>query len=177
VKAIFCALLLVLGSSATAAIRDFVRVNDHIYRGRQPRRRDFPELAKMGIRTVLDLRGGPVHKPAEQRAVQAAGMGYISLRLSGLFEPHDEQIAKILAVLQDPNRWPIFIHCRRGDDRLGMVIACYRMTQDHWTNRQALEEASHLGLSHFEILMRRYILHFDAARVESLEHTRSATAP
>lgn len=131
----------------------------------------------MRIRTVLDLRGGPVHKPRESREVEAAGMNYISLRLSGIFEPHDQQIADIMAVLQNSNRWPIFVHCRRGDDRLGMVIACYRMVQDHWTNQQALDEASSLGLSHLEVLMRRYISHFDAARVEALEHSASRAEP
>src|SRR5215469_14541488 len=80
------------------------RVDDHVYRGRQPRREDFPELAKMGIRTVLDLRGGPIHKPRERKEVESAGMQYISIRLSGIFAPKYEQIGQILAVLQDANR-------------------------------------------------------------------------
>ncbi|HKE28495.1 MAG TPA: hypothetical protein VKB88_39365 [Bryobacteraceae bacterium] len=163
--------LLFLICPANAAIHKFARVNDHIFRGHQPGKDDYPELAQMGIKTVLDLRGGPIHKPGERREVEAAGMHYISLRLSGIFEPHDRQIAQILAVMQDTDRWPIFIHCRRGDDRLGMVVACYRMVQDHWTNQQAFEEASQLGLSHFEVLMRRYIHHFNVARVEALEQS------
>ena len=176
-KTAFCALLLLAGVPASAEVRNFHRINEHIYRGRQPGKQDFPELARRGIKTVLDLRGGPIHEPREQRAVQAAGMHYISLRLSGIFEPHDWQIAQVLAVLQDPGRWPIFIHCRRGDDRLGMVIACYRMVNDHWTSRQALDEAEKLGLSRFEILMRRYLRHFDAARVQALEQRAAPTAP
>lgn len=153
-----------------------VRVDDHIYRGHQPAANDFPELARMGIKTVLDLRGGPIHKPREHSEVEAAGMNYISLRLSGIFEPHDQQIADILAVLQDSNRWPIFVHCRRGDDRLGMVIACYRMVNDHWTNQQALDEAGQLGLSRFEILMRRYLRGFDPVKVQALEQSAARTA-
>lgn len=171
-----CTLLLVLSCAGLAEIHNFKRVDDHLYRGRQPNQDDFPKLAKIGIKTVLDLRGGPIHKPREKRTVEAAGMKYISIRLSGIWEPKDQQIAQILAVLQAPSLWPVFIHCRRGDDRLGMVIACYRMVQDHWTNQQALDEASHLGLSHFEVLMRRYIRNFDPARVQPLEH-QAPTAP
>lgn len=81
----------------------------------------------MGIRTVLDLRGGPIHKPRERRRAEAADMGYISIRLSGIFPPKDRQVTQVLAVMEDPERWPIFLHCWRGDDRVGLVIACYRM--------------------------------------------------
>ena len=143
------------------------RIDDHIYRGRQPHRADFPELAKMGVKTVLDLRGGPIHKPRERKTVEAAGMRYISMRLSGIWAPKDEQIGRILAIMQDPAYWPIFLHCRRGDDRLGEVIACYRIAHDHWTNQQAFQEATQNGLSHFEIFMRRYIKHFDPAKAQA----------
>jgi protein tyrosine/serine phosphatase len=72
-----------------------------------------------------------------------------------------------MEVLQDPNRAPIFIHCRRGDDRVGMVIACYRIVHDHWTNEQALAEAREHGISRFEVLMRRYVDHFNPSRVQT----------
>lgn len=91
-------------------------------------------------------------------------MRYISIRLSGIFPPKYRQIARILNVLQDPARGPVFVHCRRGDDRVGLVIACYRIAHDHWTNRQALEEARSQGISPFEVLMRRYIRRFDPSR-------------
>jgi protein tyrosine/serine phosphatase len=162
-----CAFLLAASLLAAADEPKTYRVDDHVYRGRQPRREDFPELAKMGIRTVLDLRGGPIHKPRERKEVESAGMQYISIRLSGIFAPKYEQIGQILAVLQDANRAPVFVHCRRGDDRAGMVIACYRIVHDHWTNEQALAEAREHGISRFEVLMRRYVEHFDPSRLQT----------
>jgi tyrosine-protein phosphatase SIW14 len=169
-KIVSCFLLLALCSSAPAKLREFYRIDDHIYRGRQPKRSDYPTLAQMGFKTVLDLRGGPIHKPRERKQVEAAGMQYISMRLSGFWEPHDRQMAAILAVMEDPARWPIFMHCRRGDDRLGEAIACYRMVHDHWTNQQAFEEAKRDGMSRFEVLMRRYIRHFNPAAVIQAEN-------
>ena len=168
-------LLLVLCICGNAEISHFYRIDDHISRGRQPKRADFAVLAQKGFKTVLDLRGGPIHKPREQKAVEAAGMQYISIRLSGLWEPKDRQIAQILAVMEDPARWPIFMHCRRGDDRLGEAVACYRMAYDHWTNQQAYEEASKDGMSHFEILMRRYIRHFNPSRLPAAVATAATT--
>lgn len=159
------ALFLISFLGVSAKVPHFARVNDHIYRGKQPDKQGFAELARMGIKTVLDLRGGPLHKPRERRRVEADGMQYISIRLSGIFEPHDWQIAEALSVLEDPNRWPVFVHCWRGDDRVGMVIACYRIAHDHWTHEQALAEARRQKLNRFEFLLRSYIRHFDVQRM------------
>jgi protein tyrosine/serine phosphatase len=147
-------------------VSHLVRIDEHVYRGRQPKQADFAELAHMGIKTVLDLRGGFIHKPKERKWVEAAGMRYVSVRLSGLFPPKEQQMAKILALLEDPAQGPVFVHCRRGDDRAGMVIACYRIAHDHWTNAKALEEARRLGLSPLELLMQRYIRKFDPSSVQ-----------
>jgi hypothetical protein len=92
-------------------------------------------------------------------------MQYVSIRLSGIFEPKDKQMAMVLSVLEDPNRWPVMVHCKRGGDRVGLTIACYRMTHDHWSNDRAMQEACDCGLTRWEILMRRYIRKFDPQRL------------
>ncbi len=169
-KTLGCVLVLVLCVSAAQyppQIRHFRRVDEHIYSGHQPNREGFLELKRMGIRTVLDLRGGWIHRPRERREVEGDGMHYISIRLSGIFAPKPRQVQAILAVLEDPARWPIFVHCRRGDDRVGLAIACYRMDHDHWSNREAYGEACHDGMSHFEIFMRRFIRHYHGPRQNS----------
>lgn len=157
-------LIFALSALQSAQVSHFYRIDDHIYRGKQPNAEGFAELGRMGIKTVLDLRGGRFHKPRERKQVEAAGMQYISIRLSGIFPPKDRQVAEVLSVLEDSRRWPIFIHCWRGDDRVGLVIACYRIAHDHWTNQQALAEARHLGLNPLEVLLRNYIRHFDPHR-------------
>jgi tyrosine-protein phosphatase SIW14 len=98
-------------------------------------------------------------------------MQYISIRLSGIWAPKDEQVAEVLEVFEDPKRWPVFVHCWRGDDRGGLVIACYRMAHDHWTNQQALTEARRLGLNRFEFFLRRYVRNFDPARIAAAPQT------
>ena len=159
--------LLLFAITAHAEIRHFHKIDDNVYRGRQPSEQQYAELARMGIRTVLDLRGGALHSPHERKEVEANGMRYVTVRLSGIWEPKDRQMAKILGILEDPSMTPVYVHCRRGDDRLGMVIACYRVAHEHWTNRDALHEARQLGLNRFEFLMQRYILHFDPNKVQA----------
>ena len=65
--------------------------------------------------------------------------------------------------LVDDSAGPIFVHCRRGADRTGTVIACYRITHDGWTNQRALKEATSYGMSWLEFGMQRYVLAFHAA--------------
>ena len=43
--------------NAAVTINNFGQVNDHIYRGGQPKDVEFRQLAVLGIKTVLDLRG------------------------------------------------------------------------------------------------------------------------
>jgi tyrosine-protein phosphatase SIW14 len=141
----------------------FYRVDDNVYRGPQPHRSEMPDLAKIGIRTVLDLRPTLDHKRWERAAVEAAGMRYIRIGLSPVFAPSAKQMDKIMALLTDRTLGPVYVHCRRGADRTGVVVACYRITQYHWTNAQALQAARQDGLRPIEILFKRYIEHYPAA--------------
>lgn len=150
----------IAGSAAENGIPYLRTIDQNLYTGHQPKPEDYAKLKAMGIRTVLDLRGGWIHKPHEQKQVEAAGMNYVSIRLSGFWEPHDSQIYRILSVVEDPAQQPVFVHCRRGDDRTGIVVACYHIDHDHWTNRRALDDARSSHMSFLEVLMQRYILNF-----------------
>lgn len=139
-----------------SGVGNFHQVDEHVYRGAQPNGEGFSGLAKLGIKTVIDLRG----ERSEEHAVERTGMRYIRLAWSGFKAPEESQIASVLALLDDSSGWPVFVHCRRGADRTGTAIACYRIAHDHWTNERALEEARSLGMSSLEIAMQHFILHF-----------------
>jgi tyrosine-protein phosphatase SIW14 len=42
-------------------VPNFHQVGDHIYRGAQPSKHGIENLAKLGVKTVIDLRGGADH--------------------------------------------------------------------------------------------------------------------
>jgi protein tyrosine/serine phosphatase len=90
-------------------------------------------------------------------------MQYFNVPMNGLAAPSSEQINKALSILQSDSDGPIFIHCRRGKDRTGTVVACYRIQHDHWEGKKALEEARSLGMSRLERGMQRYILQFESS--------------
>ena len=145
-----------------AGLPNFKIVSDHILRGGQPSDDGFKKLAERGVKTVVDLRWADEHSiPHEKQVVEADGMRFVSVPMKGIGAPTLEQVASALRVLEDSDNWPVFIHCRRGSDRTGTVLACFRISHDHWQHRKALEEAKAGGLSVFERAMRNFIENFN----------------
>ena len=146
-------------AAAEPGIPNFHKVDEHLYRGAQPTAEGWKTLAGLGVKTILDLRSrGPLEVNAEARAVEAQGMRYVNIPLSGMGSPSSAAITKILALLNSKD--PVFVHCHYGRDRTGTVVACYRITHYSWSNARALQEAQENGLHWFEVAMRSYIRRF-----------------
>lgn len=151
------------GSSEFAGLPNFHQVNQRVYRGGQPSRDGFRSLARLGVRTVVDLRSiGEHSQEGERRQVEALGMRYVSVPMKGMSAPTDGQVAAALAELEVAEGGPVFVHCLRGADRTGTVIACYRIAHEHWENRRALREARSFGMRWFFWNFHHYILRFQA---------------
>jgi uncharacterized protein (TIGR01244 family) len=147
------------GSTESAGIPNFHQVNQHVYRGGQPGPESWQSLAKMGVKTVIDLRREDEHSTAaEAQAVAAAGMNYVNVPMKGVVAPTNEQIAKVLTLLGSKD--PVFVHCKRGADRTGAVIACYRIAHDRWQRERALEEAKSYGMGLVQLGLKHYIMGF-----------------
>jgi len=145
-------------STGFAGVGNFQKVNDHVYRGAQPTEQGFQNLAKLGIQTVIDLQEtGDVRSIDEAKWVKAAGMQYIKVPMKGMETPSDENVTKVLALLENNSTGPVFVHCHRGADRTGGVIACYRIEHDHWDSTKALAEARSLGMSWYQLAIQRYV--------------------
>lgn len=149
------------------------KVNDHLYRGGQPRNGGIRKLLEVGIRTIINLRGQDDLTRAEEAESKAAGLAYFSIPMAGLGRPTPQQISEIMAVIDAPENWPVFVHCKRGCDRTGTIIALYRISHDRWTADQAVSEAKRHGLSWFAFRMKDYISdHYrDSAKVAQRQGT------
>lgn len=124
----------------------------------------WPELAKLGVKTVIDLRRVDEHDTvAEARAVEAAGMRYVNVPMKGVVAPSEEQIAKVLALMHSEGK--VFVHCKRGADRTGAVIACYRIEHHCWAPKQALSEAKSLGMRWTQMGLKSYVNSFKINKV------------
>jgi len=117
-------------------------------------------LAKLGIKMIVDLEPGKAHARRERSLAEALGMRYVNVPMNAMATPSNDQIAKALTALETTTEGPIFVHCRRGKDRTGTVVACYRIAHDRWPNQKALNEARSLGMSSLERGMQRFILEY-----------------
>jgi protein tyrosine/serine phosphatase len=118
------------------------------------------------VKSVIDLRREDEHPTKlEAKAVEAAGMRYFNVPMHGVVAPSEEQVARVLALLDSSADGSVFVHCRRGADRTGTVIACYRMVHDGWDNQKALQEAKSYGMSGLQLGMKRYVMNFQAPAV------------
>lgn len=177
------ALLLSVAGVSQAAVKlegvgNFMKVNDHVYRGAQPTEEGFKSLAKLGIKTIVDLQAtGDDRARDEAKWVKAAGMEYVSVPMKGMATPKDKDVAKVLALLENESTGPVFVHCHAGADRTGGVIACYRIEHDGWTNKRAFKEAKDMGTTWIHFAIHDYIKDFQPRNTAPPLQEASAPSP
>jgi protein tyrosine/serine phosphatase len=136
---------------------NFQLVNQHLYRGAQPTIKGIAKLAAMGIKTIINLRGEGDLSRNEMEAARRAGVQYRSVPMPNLSKPSDNDVNEALSIINDQQNWPVFVHCKHGEDRTGLIIACYRISRDGWSDKEALKEAKRYGMSWVQFGMKDYI--------------------
>jgi tyrosine-protein phosphatase SIW14 len=172
--------LLVSISAAQTEVRykelpNFRKVQDHLYRGGQPAAGGLKRLAELGIKTVVNLRGEDDLTRAEEAEAKALGLRYYGVPMPGLSRPTDAQVKQVMAIIDDQENWPVFIHCKRGSDRTGTVIACYRIAKEKWTGERAITEARQYGMSWMEFGMRDYISDYARQTLDKANQVKVGT--
>jgi tyrosine-protein phosphatase SIW14 len=145
----FYASQLVAADSGRAAalsaihVSNFGTINDNYYRGGQPKGRDYADLAALGVKTVIDLTEGDVSN--EGAHVKQAGMNFYRIPMTTHDRPSDAAVERFLALVNDKDNQPVFVHCQGGHHRTGVMTAVYRMFQDGWTADRAYGEMQKYG--------------------------------
>ena len=152
---------------------NFHQVGRNLFRGAQPGSSGLTRLHQLGVKTVVNLRDDDERASGEELPAKSAGLQYFNIPLSGLARPHDEQVRRVLAIIYAPENQPVFVHCRRGADRTGTIIAIYRMEHDGWTAEKAEAEANRFGMGFWQRDMKGYIRDF--SKPQQKQNTKPET--
>lgn len=147
-----------------AGVPNSGKINEHLYRGAQPRDPGLLALKKLGITTIVNLRGeDPERFGWEEKRAESLGIRFIHIPVPGWSPPTNEQIAQFLSIFRDRPEEKVFVHCRFGDDRTGVFVASYRMAFEKLPADQALREMYHFGFNGFwHPSMAAYVRDFPA---------------
>lgn len=154
-----------------AGIPNLYRVNGTLYRSAQPTRDGIARLDEgvglaagdAPIRTVLSLRIN--HTDASLAAdTSRVQLEHISVQS---WYPEDEDVVRFLRIATDPARQPVLVHCRRGADRTGVMVAIYRVVVEDWTKADAIDEMTRGGYG-FNPVWQNLVRYVEGLDVEAI---------
>ena len=141
------------------------RVALGIYRGEQPGPGGYATLKQLGIKTVIDLRTSE----SEKAQVEAAGMRAIAVPIEMTRKGLKEKVDQVVALMADPANQPVYVHCRHGQDRTGIVVAAYRMTLDNWSLKDVEAEMQSFGFNDVWVNFKKFIRSYKAPAGKALQ--------
>jgi protein tyrosine/serine phosphatase len=116
------------------------KVSENLYRGAQPTEEGFENLKKLGIKTIVNLRD--LH--SDKNKITDSNLGYEQIDMLP-WHPKDEDVIRFLQTVSDKSKQPVFVHCRYGSDRTGVMCAVYRIVIEGWSKQQAIDEMTNGG--------------------------------
>lgn len=159
------------GAFQNIKIKNFGQMDERYYRGGQPLPEDYQSLKDLGVNTVIDLRNDPTDY--EKSAVEALGMKYVNIPMSGWKYPKDKQIEEFMKVVNDPQTGVFYAHCKAGKHRTGITGAVYRAEKYGWDYEKAYAEMKNYDFSWWIVhgqlksFVKDYFKDFEARRLKT----------
>lgn len=121
-------------------IVNYQQVEPGFFRGAQPDAAGLKYLYSIGIKTIIDINNSESAEAPEASLARVYGIDFVYIPLSGFWAPSDGDTSKIQSILADKSKRPIYIHCKHGEDRTGLMVGIYRVEVEHWVPVMAHDE-------------------------------------
>ncbi|KAJ2319920.1 tyrosine-protein phosphatase siw14 [Coemansia sp. RSA 2704] len=146
---------------------NFALVSPLIYRSGMPKKRNFPFLKRLGLKSIVTL---VLEEYPEQsrRFLEQNHIALYQFGVAGNKEPFadipEPVICQALLVLMDKRCLPALIHCNRGRHRTGCLVGCLRKLQE-WTNTSIFDEYRRFSAPKSRSMDQQFIELFDVRPV------------
>jgi protein tyrosine/serine phosphatase len=117
------------------------------------------------IRTVVNLCApgemGEDRWVKERAAVTNAGARLIELPMTLSTDASDPEIARHLAVMNDPDNYPMLVHCQHGVTRTAKFLAIYDIVYRKQTADESLAAQPLFGRDRHNVNVRAFVKNFE----------------
>lgn len=140
---------------------NFHEVVPGVYRSGLISENAAPLLREAGIKTVVNFDDDRERAAAEEKRLKHLGINVIPMPWSGWEYPKDETVAKAISLIENPELRPVLVHCKHGQERTGVVVACWRILHQGWSADQAYQEMKSYGFRTFQYgHLKEYVYQF-----------------
>jgi protein tyrosine/serine phosphatase len=116
-------------------VTNLYKVTDYLYRSEQPTAAGMKNLERIGIKTIIDL----VMLGSDSAEIKGTGLRHQELSIKP-WHIEDEDVIAVLRMIRRKENGPFLIHCWKGEDRTGVMIAMFRIIEQGWTKEEAIRE-------------------------------------
>lgn len=135
-----------LFAAPSRQIPNFQTIEDGLVRGGRPTQKDLQWLQAQGIKTIINLENDDDAVKQEKKWADKLGLVSVSVPMDVFETPNDFQTAQLLDLMNDPKmNGPIFIHCKQGRDRTGLLVGLHRVLNRGWGAKTSYDEMLKYG--------------------------------
>ena len=119
------------------------KVSDKVWRAAQPLPHQIAAARRLGVRTILNLRGqfDIATYIYEREACRRAGLKLVDFRVKSRNAPTLEELRGARDVFRSIE-YPVLMHCKSGADRVGLMSVLYRHLHDDVPMTRAIDQLS-----------------------------------
>lgn len=123
---------------------NFYQVTPSIYRSAMPDQRKLKIIQAQHISTVISL----IKEDYKQWLGDKTNINYISYPIHADRVTDDDVLYILRTIKQSLSKGEaVLLHCKHGQNRIGLFVAMYRIVNQRWTKQHAIWEMANVGYS------------------------------
>lgn len=149
-------------SMKSEGFANIYKVTDYLYRSGQPTAEEMKNLERMGIKTIINLSA----YDSDSDEVRGTGLHVEELSVKP-WHIEDEDVVRVLRIIRKRENGPFLIHCWKGSDRVGVMVAMFRIIEQGWTKEEAIREMVEGGYGYNRVWINilEYVKRVDVEKI------------